>query len=87
MLMPITRCLLFALLFGVGLTYGLIAFLPLSIVANEIQKNIPGISIGETSGHWWQGRFNNASWQQFNHGTLSWTLHLAAFLQGNIVAN
>jgi len=87
MLVPITRYLLFILLFFAGLTYGLIAFLPLSIVANEIQKNVPGVSIGDSSGQWWQGRFNNVNWQQFNHGTLSWTLNLAALLQGNIVAN
>ena len=87
MLIPITRYLLFILLFFSGLTYGLIAFLPLSIVANEIQKNVPGVSIGDSSGQWWQGRFNNVSWQQFNHGTLSWTLNLSALLQGNIVAN
>jgi len=86
MLMPITRYMLIILLFFAGLTYGLIAFLPLSVVANEIQKNVPGVSIGETSGQWWQGRFNNVSWQQFNHGTLSWRLNLAALFQGNIVA-
>ena len=87
MLVPITRYLLFILLFFSGLTYGLIAFLPLSIVANEIQKNVPGFTIGDSSGQWWQGRFNNVSWQQFNHGTLSWTLNLAELFQGNIVAN
>ena len=85
-LIPIMRYLLFILLCCAGLTYGLIALLPLSIVANEIQKNVPGISIGDSSGQWWQGGFSNVSWQQFNHATLSWTLDLAALLQGNIVA-
>jgi hypothetical protein len=83
---PITRYLLFILLFLAGLTTGLIAFLPLSVVANEIQKNIPGITIRETYGQWWQGGFNQVSWQKFNHGTLSWTLNLAALFQGHIVA-
>lgn len=85
MLIPILRYFVFTLLFGIGLTYGLIAFLPLSTVANEIQKNVPNIAIGQSSGNWWRGSFNNVSWQQWHHATLSWQLNLSELLKGDIV--
>ena len=87
MLTSITRSILFILLFSLGLMYGLMAFLPLQLVANEIQKNVPGITIGEATGHWWQGRFDNVNWQQFNHATVSWKLNLTALLGGQIEAD
>ena len=54
-------------------------------MANEIQKNVPNIAIGQSSGNWWQGSFINVSWQQWHHATLSWQLNLSELLKGNIV--
>ena len=86
MLIPTIRYVLFTLLFVFGLIYGLIVFLPLSVVANEIQKNVPGVTIDGTTGHWWQGRFNNLSWQQFSDATVSWNLNFGALLRGQVEA-
>ncbi len=80
------RYLPLTLLFILGLMLGLIVFLPLSVVAQEIEKNIPGVRIGNTSGHFWQGRFSEVSWQQFNQASFAWELDLAALFEGQIVA-
>lgn len=86
MLIALARNFLFTVLFLAGLTCGFIVFLPISVVANEIQKNIPDITIGQSSGQWWHGQLSHVSWQQLNNGLLSWELNLPALLEGNIEA-
>ena len=84
MLMSLKRYFLLLVIFFSVFIYGLIVFLPISVVAREIERNVPGASIGESSGRLWQGHFNDVSWEEFNHGTLSWQLHLLALLEGDI---
>jgi hypothetical protein len=86
MLQPITRYLAFTLLFSLGLMLGLIGFMPVSVVAHAMQNNVPGVTIGSTTGHWWQGQFNNVRWQQLSPATLTWKLNLSALLRGQLVA-
>ena len=86
MLLPITRYLGFTLLFSLGLMLGLMGFMPVSVVAHALQKNVAEVTIGSATGHWWQGQLNNVRWQQLSPATLTWRLNLGALLRGQLVA-
>ena len=86
MRLPITRYLVFTLLFSLGLMLGLMGFMPVSVIAHVMQKNVAGVTIGSTTGHWWQGQLNHVRWQQLSPATLAWRLNLNALLRGQLVA-
>ena len=86
MLLPITRYLGFTLLFSLGLMLGLMGFMPVSVVAHALQKNVPEVTIGSATGYWWQGQLNHVRWQQLSPATLAWRLNLSALLRGQLVA-
>ena len=86
MLLPITRYLVFTLLFSLGLMLGLMGFMPVSVIAHVMQKNVPEVTIGSATGYWWQGQLNHVRWQQLSPATLAWRLNLSALLRGQLVA-
>ena len=86
MLLPITRYLGFTLLFSLGLMLGLMGFMPVSVVAHALQKNVAEVTIGSATGYWWQGQLNHVRWQQLSPATLAWRLNLSALLRGQLVA-
>ena len=86
MLLAITRYLCFTLIFTMSLMVGLVAGLPVSIISDEIQKNMPDIIIGEATGHWWDGQLDNISWQQMHQAKVYWHVDFAALLKGQVVA-
>lgn len=86
MLAFVARYMLFIVLFCISLAYGLIAYLPLSLVVHELQKNVAGLTIGASKGSWWQGQLNDISWQQFNHAKVAWDLNLSVLLSSQIAA-
>ena len=86
MLMPIIRCLFLCFVFSLSLIVGLISFLPISVIAYSLQKNIPNLIMGEVTGSWWQGQINNVTWQPLHQASVSWNLDRMAILQGRVVA-
>ena len=86
MLMPIIRCLFLCFVFSLSLIVGLISFLPISVIAHSLQKNIPNLIMGEVTGSWWQGQINNVTWQPLHQASVSWNLDRMALLQGQVVA-
>ena len=86
MLMSLIRSLFLTLVFSLSLLVGLISFLPISVVAHSLQKNIPNLIMGEVTGSWWQGQINNVSWQPLHQASLSWRLDIMALLQGQVLA-
>ena len=86
MLTSTTRSVLFAGLFVLGLGLGLVIFLPLPVVAQQIQSAVPQINIQSTNGTWWQGSFNQVRWQQNQPADLHWQLLWRSLLSGQIAA-
>ena len=86
MLSAILRYLLLVILFCVSLAAGLVTFLPMQFVANEIETAVPGLKVSNATGHVLNGSFSGLAFQQINNANLTWEINPKHLLQGEFLA-